>query len=81
MAYTFTVQPPIYRTWQAYLAYFILAILALFNIINLRTAQLRTEKEKLELTVAERTAQIVKEKAEVEKQKTTIGQTVTEHTA
>lgn len=69
LTYTFKVLPPPYRTWPAYLIYAFIVVLIVFSIINLRTSQLKKDKEKLELVVADRTAQIAKEKAEVEKQK------------
>jgi len=67
--YTFTVLPPLYRTWPAYLIYVILIVLIIVSIIRLRTSQLRKDKVKLEFVVADRTAQIANEKAEVEKQR------------
>jgi ligand-binding sensor domain-containing protein/class 3 adenylate cyclase len=69
LTYEFTVRPPVYRTWIAYLIYIVLIFLTVLGITRVRTSQLRMDKEKLELVVAERTAQIAKEKAEVEKQK------------
>ena len=69
ITYTFKVLPPPYRTWPAYVMYALIAGLLIFSIIHLRTSQLRKDKMKLELVVADRTAQIGKEKAEVEKQK------------
>ena len=69
LMYTFVVNPPWYRTWLAYLIYIFLIIFIIIAIIRLRTSQLRTDKEKLEIVVADRTAQIAKEKTEVEKQK------------
>jgi ligand-binding sensor domain-containing protein/class 3 adenylate cyclase len=69
LSYTFTVEPPVYRTWLAYLSYLISAVTIIIVIIRTRTSQLRREKDKLERTVEERTAQIAQEKAEAERQK------------
>ncbi len=69
LTYEFKVLPPLYRTWPAYLLYVVLIFLTVLGITRVRTSQLRKDKEKLELVVAERTTQIAQEKAEVEKQK------------
>jgi ligand-binding sensor domain-containing protein/class 3 adenylate cyclase len=67
LLYTFKVLPPVYRTWWAYLTYFIFVIISIYQFIRWRTKKLLKEKESLELIVAERTAQVVAEKAEIER--------------
>ncbi len=64
--FTFKVLPPWYRTWWMYIAYllFILSIIGLF--FRWRTASLRKEKELLEHTVKERTAEVVEQKEMIE---------------
>ncbi len=69
VTYKFEVLPPWYRTWWAYLAYALIVILILGAFIKWRERNLRLEKERLEYTVELRTAEVVAEKKEVEKQK------------
>ncbi|MFO8066641.1 MAG: SpoIIE family protein phosphatase, partial [Bacteroidales bacterium] len=67
-SFSLVVLPPWYRTIWAYIAYGILAILAVYIIIILNTRRLKREKEILEGIVRERTAEVVKQKEEIEKQ-------------
>ncbi len=69
VTYSFKVLPPWYRTWWAYGIYGILFLLALRIFIKWRERNLRMEKEKLENTVTIRTAEVVAEKKQVEKEK------------
>jgi class 3 adenylate cyclase/streptogramin lyase len=69
VTYNFTVLPPLYRSWWAYCTYLLAFISSLILLFRWRTASLRKEKEQLEDIVIERTAQVVSEKKEVEKQK------------
>ena len=69
IAYTFKVLPPWYRTFWAYTTYVILFLFTLRVFVKWRERRLRMEKEKLEDTVEIRTAEVVAEKKEVEKQK------------
>ncbi len=56
--YTFTINPPWYATWWAYLLYAIAALTILYTIIKWRTHQLHEKHRELEKTVAERTVQL-----------------------
>ena len=67
--YTFKVLPPLHRTWWAYCIYLIILSCLLYYILRFRTASLRRDKEILEHTVIERTAEAVMQKEEAEKQK------------
>ncbi len=67
--YTFTILPPWYRTTSAYLIYAIGAVMMVYVITQLSTRRLKRAKEKLEAIVISRTAEVVAEKEEVEKQK------------
>ncbi len=69
MLYSFRILPPWYRTWWAYLIYVLMFLLALRMFIKWRERKLIAEKQKLERTVEQRTADVVAEKKEVEKQK------------
>ena len=57
-----TILPPWYLTWWAYGAYALLFLLALRIFSKYRERHLRAEKEKLEMTVDERTQELVIEK-------------------
>ena len=69
MEYRFEVLPPWYRTWWAYIAYIIVAILVIYTLFKWRIAALRKDKERLERTVVERTAEVVAEKKEADRQR------------
>lgn len=56
--FAFTVNPPIHRTWWAYLLYGLAAFSLLMVIVQWRSNQLRKEKLALEGVVAERTLQL-----------------------
>ncbi len=77
--YSFSVLPPWYRTWWAYLAELLIFLLALRTFTKYRERRLRREKETLEHKVEERTAVIEQQKEElvhknmvVEEQKTEV---------
>jgi len=67
-SYKFKILPPWYRTIWAYFTYFIVLILVIIIIVRLSVRQLRIAKIKLERTVSERTAEVVKQKEELQKQ-------------
>lgn len=60
--FTFTVFPPWYRTTMAYIVYALIFGLIILFVVRWRTAQLMRDKEKLEQTVSDRTADLVEEK-------------------
>lgn len=67
-SYTFTLLPPWYRTWWAYLFYG-LALLGLVGfIVRWRSEQLRREKKVLEHIVIERTDEIRQKNEQLKKQ-------------
>lgn len=69
VSYDFKVLPPWWRTWWAYSIYTLLFLLALRAFIKWQERKLIMENEKLERIVEIRTAEVVAEKKEVEKQK------------
>jgi ligand-binding sensor domain-containing protein/serine phosphatase RsbU (regulator of sigma subunit) len=68
VTYSFAVLPPWWQTWWAYLFYLILLALIVYAAVALRTRSLRLRQRELEATVVERTAEVVREKREVERQ-------------
>lgn len=56
--YSFTVNPPWYQTWWAYLLYVIIVVGIVYLIIRYRTAQLHLKHKELEKTVSERTSEL-----------------------
>jgi ligand-binding sensor domain-containing protein/class 3 adenylate cyclase len=69
VSYSFKVSPPWWRTWWFRTIAVIGLVLLLYGIYRWRTATLRKQKRKLEQTVKERTAEVVEEKAVIERQK------------
>jgi ligand-binding sensor domain-containing protein/class 3 adenylate cyclase len=72
VSYTFRVLPPWYRTWWAYLLFVLLSMIILYLIYRWRVASLLKRQKELEETITERTAQVISEKEEVEKQKAVV---------
>jgi len=68
-SYSFTILPPWYRTVWAYIAYVIAFILFIYLMVQLSIRRLKAAKTQLERTVKERTAEVVKQKEEIEHQK------------
>ncbi len=67
--YAFSIAPPWYRTWFAYLLYAVGFLLLVYVLIRLNTARLQQQNEKLEKTVKERTTEVVQKNQELEQQK------------
>ncbi len=67
--YEFIISPPWYRTIWAYISYIIVFICFVYIIIQLSIRRLVKTKMVLEKTVKERTAEVVKQKEEIEIQK------------
>jgi ligand-binding sensor domain-containing protein/class 3 adenylate cyclase len=67
--YTFKVLSPWYRAWWAYLIYTLLSVMVLWLFIKWRIRALKERQKILEKTVEKRTAEVIAEKKEVEKQK------------
>ena len=65
---TFHILPPFWETWWFRTMALLALLLLLYGIYSWRTANLRRQKRILEQTVKERTAEVVEEKAEVERQ-------------
>ncbi len=65
----FSIAPPWFRTWWAYLGYVIIAALTLFLSIQWNTRRVRRKNKQLEQTVADRTKQIQEQTVELRKEK------------
>ncbi|TVR72593.1 MAG: hypothetical protein EA408_06545 [Marinilabiliales bacterium] len=67
-SFEFFIHPPWHRTMVAYIGYLILLSLFIYVIVLLNSRRLQKEKIILEGIVRERTAEIVKQKEEIEEQ-------------
>ncbi len=72
--YEFAVKPPWYFSILAFIVYFILAILLIYVIVKIYTRRLELEKIRLEQIVKERTAEVVRQKEEIEAQRDEIAE-------
>lgn len=70
--YTFEILPPWYRTFGAYLGYFILFILFIYGVIQLSVYRLKKQRENLKRIVEERTKEIQIQKEEIEAKNETL---------
>lgn len=69
VTFVFSVLPPWYRTWWAYGIYIVLFLAGLRAFSKWRERRLKAENEKLEMTVRERTAELVEKNIIVEREK------------
>jgi serine phosphatase RsbU (regulator of sigma subunit) len=67
--YSFTVLPPWYRSWPAYISYGILSLLFVWIIATLYSIRLKRENIRLEGIVRDRTAEVVRQRDVLEHQK------------
>lgn len=65
--YSFTVLPPWYRTGAAFVFYVISALVLIWLIVRLYSYRLKKENIRLEGIVVERTAEVVRQRDEIEK--------------
>lgn len=70
--YPFTIRPPWSKTWWFRTLLVMFGVLVLYAIYLWRTAALREGKKILEKTVVERTAEVLHQKDEAEKQRTLV---------
>lgn len=56
--YSFTILPPWYRTWWAYLVYVVLFVLGMTALIRLRTKSINRRRKELEATVQHQTREL-----------------------
>jgi signal transduction histidine kinase/ligand-binding sensor domain-containing protein len=69
LSYHFTVLPPWYRSWWAYILYAMLAMSLLITYNGIRTRSLTLQKVKLEKMVSERTEELKRKKEEADQQR------------
>ena len=67
-SYSFKIFPPWYRTWYAYLSYFLGFVLTVYFIVKWNTRRLKLENEKLERVIDERTSEIKTQNEELQLQ-------------
>jgi serine phosphatase RsbU (regulator of sigma subunit) len=63
--YSFSIMPPWYRTWWAYISYVLLFLLVIAGSIRWYTANLQQQKTVLEKKVRRRTQEIFQQKEEI----------------
>jgi len=68
VVYSFVVKPAWYNTIVSYIIYILAAGFVVYLIVRMRSRQLVREKKALEGVIQERTAEIVQQKEEIEKQ-------------
>jgi signal transduction histidine kinase/ligand-binding sensor domain-containing protein/HPt (histidine-containing phosphotransfer) domain-containing protein/ActR/RegA family two-component response regulator len=65
-SFTFTIQPPWWKTWLAYIIYVILLASSVWYYIQSRVKSLKERQKTLEETVVKRTAEVVVQKERAE---------------
>jgi class 3 adenylate cyclase/ligand-binding sensor domain-containing protein len=64
--FSFTILPPWYRTWWAYILYSFFSMGAIYSLVRWRIRALEQENKRLELKVKERTAEVVQQSKIIE---------------
>jgi serine phosphatase RsbU (regulator of sigma subunit) len=66
--FSFSILPPWYRTFWAYGIYFVLFVFIIYISIRIASERIIRQKQRLEIVVAERTAEVVLQKQKIETQ-------------
>jgi serine phosphatase RsbU (regulator of sigma subunit) len=74
--FTFKIRPPWYRSILAYIIYTALFILIIYVTVRIYTKRLREANIKLEKIVAERTAEVVKQRDEIQEKNEMITESI-----
>lgn len=69
LSYPFEIKPPWYLTWWIFAIYLVLLAALVYTYVRWRTAAFKRRQRELEKTVTERTAEIVKQKDIILKEK------------
>jgi serine phosphatase RsbU (regulator of sigma subunit) len=72
MVYRIQILPPWYRTNYAYVFYILSGVLVFYGLLQLSVQRLKQAKSRLEKLVKERTAEVVRQKDQVEMQKSIV---------
>ena len=63
--FTFSIDPPWYRSWWAYLSYLLAVVGSIYGLVRWRVYQLRQHNRQLELLVHERTEEVEAQKQQL----------------
>ncbi len=66
VSYSFTILPPWYRTYWAYVIYIVGSVISITVIVRYNTKRLKEQNIKLEKIIAERTKEVEHQKQEIE---------------
>lgn len=77
-AYPFRILPPVYRTWWAYLLYFLFVVSFVYMIMKWRSFLFEKEKHTLEKVISERTEELV---MQMERSEELVANILPKHTA
>ncbi|NDF60302.1 MAG: hypothetical protein EB100_04405, partial [Crocinitomicaceae bacterium] len=75
-AYKFTIRPPWFRTYIAYGIYVLMLVGIVYIIVQMYTKKLREDNIKLEKIVEERTAEVVKQRDEIQEKNEMITESI-----
>ncbi len=75
-SYKFTIRPPWFRTYIAYFIYVLIIVGFVYVIIRMYTKKLREDNIKLEKIVDERTAEVVKQRDEIQEKNEMITESI-----
>jgi serine phosphatase RsbU (regulator of sigma subunit) len=74
--FSFKITPPWYRTIFAYLVYVIIFVFSIYTFVRMYTKRLREANIRLEKIVAERTAEVVKQRDEIQEKNELITESI-----
>ena len=77
-SFSFTINPPWWKTWWAYISYAVLISGGLWAFVRYRSRMLIMEKHALEEKVNQRTTEVVKQKEEIAAQRDNLEHTLAE---
>lgn len=59
VSFSFHINPPWYRTWQAYIAYIVMSVMFVCLVVQLTIRRIKKQKEALKVIVREKTKELV----------------------
>ncbi len=75
---SFSIELPIYLRWYMIAFYLILTVILLYYLMKFRIQRLEKDKQKLEQVVQERTAEVVKQKDEIQEKSESLEKALTD---